>query len=57
VGRKAGLKGEALRADVAAKLKAHHPGWTISDRAAAAEIRDMDEELAGTKERPVPVAD
>ena len=56
-GRKAGLKDEALRADVAAKLKAHHPGWTISDRAAAAEIRYMDQELAGTKKRPVPVAD
>ena len=56
-GRKAGLKDEALAVDVAAKLKAHHPDWTISDRAAAAEIRYMDQELAGTKKRPVPASD
>jgi glyoxylase-like metal-dependent hydrolase (beta-lactamase superfamily II) len=53
--RKAGLKGDALAAAVTPKLKALHPDWTISDRAAAAEIRYMDEELAGTKRRPVPV--
>ena len=51
--RKAGLKGDALVASVAPKLKANHPGWTISDRAAAAEIRYMNDELAGTKRRPV----
>ena len=55
--RKAGLKGDPLIASVASKLKANHPGWTISDRAAAAEIRYMDEELAGTKKRPVPQPD
>jgi len=55
--RKAGVKGDALVASVAPTLKANHPGWTISDRAAAAEIRYMDEELAGTKKRPVPAAD
>ncbi len=55
--RKTGLKGDALVASVAPRLKANHPGWTISDRAAAAEIRYMDEELAGTKKRPVPAAD
>jgi len=55
--RKAGVKGDALVASVAPRLKANHPGWTISDRAAAAEIRYMDEELAGTKKRPVPAAD
>ena len=55
--RKAGVKGDALAASVAPRLKANHPGWTISDRAAAAEIRYMDEELAGTKKRPVPAAD
>ena len=55
--RKAGLKGDALVASVAPKLKANHPGWAISDRAAAAEIRYMDEELAGTKKRPVPQPD
>jgi cyclase len=56
-GRKSGLRDEALAQSVAPKLKALHPGWTISDRAAAAEVRDMDEELAGTKRRPVPVPD
>ena len=56
-GRKAGLKGDALAQKVAPKLKANHPDWTISDRAAAAEIRYMDEELAGTKKRPVPQPD
>jgi glyoxylase-like metal-dependent hydrolase (beta-lactamase superfamily II) len=53
-GRKAGLKDEALAAEVTPKLKALHPAWTISDRAAAAEVRYMDQELAGTKRRPVP---
>jgi cyclase len=52
--RKAGLKGDALVQDLAPKLKANHPDWTISDRAAAAEIRYMDQELAGAKRRPVP---
>jgi hypothetical protein len=56
-GRKAGLKGDALAEVVTPRLKADHPDWTISDRAAAAEVRYMDEELAGTKRRPVPVAD
>jgi glyoxylase-like metal-dependent hydrolase (beta-lactamase superfamily II) len=56
-GRKAGLKGDALALEVTPKLKARHPDWTISDRAAAAEIRYMDQELAGTKRRPVPQPD
>ena len=56
-GRKAGLKDEALAAEVTPKLKALHPDWTISDRAAAAEVRYMDQELAGTKRRPVPQPD
>ena len=55
--RKAGLKGDALVNAVAPKLKAQHPDWTISDRAAAAEVRYMDQELAGTKKRPVPQPD
>lgn len=54
-GRTKGLKDEALAAYVTPKLKARHPDWTISDRAAAFEVRYMDEELAGTKKRPVPV--
>jgi glyoxylase-like metal-dependent hydrolase (beta-lactamase superfamily II) len=53
--RKAGLKGDALIAAVAPKLKANHPGWAISDRSAAAEIRYINDELAGTKRRPVPL--
>ena len=56
-GRKSGLRDGALAQSVAPKLKALHPDWTISDRAAAAEVRYMDEELAGTKRRPVPVPD
>jgi glyoxylase-like metal-dependent hydrolase (beta-lactamase superfamily II) len=52
--RKAGLTGEALTQSVAPRLKANHPDWAFSDRAAAADIRYMDEELAGTKKRPVP---
>lgn len=55
--RKAHLTGDALAQAVTPKLKALHPDWTISDRAAAAEIRYMDQELAGTKRRPVPVPD
>lgn len=53
-GRKAGLKDDALVQSVAPKLKALHGDWTISDRAIAAEVRYMNDELAGTKKRPVP---
>jgi glyoxylase-like metal-dependent hydrolase (beta-lactamase superfamily II) len=56
-GRKAGLRNDALIAAVAPKLKASHPDWTISDRAAAAEVKYMDQELAGTKKRPIPQPD
>jgi glyoxylase-like metal-dependent hydrolase (beta-lactamase superfamily II) len=56
-GRKAGLKDDALAQAVAPKLKALHPDWTISDRAAAFEVRYMAQELAGTKKRPVPAAE
>jgi len=56
-GRKAGLRDDALVRSVAPKLTAGHPDWTISDRAAAAEVRYMDQELAGTKRRPVPQPD
>lgn len=55
--RKAGLKDDALAQAVTPKLKALHPDWTISDRAAAFEVRYMDQELAGTKKRPVPQPD
>lgn len=56
-GRKAGLSGDALAQEVTPKLKALYPDWPIGDRAAALEVRYMDEELAGAKRRPVPVAD
>jgi glyoxylase-like metal-dependent hydrolase (beta-lactamase superfamily II) len=56
-GRKARLKDDALVAYVEPKLKALHPDWSISDRAASFEVRYMSEELAGTKKRPVPVPD
>jgi cyclase len=55
--RKSGLKDDALTEAVAPKLKALHPDWQISERAAAAEIRYMDQELAGTKQRPIPEPD
>jgi glyoxylase-like metal-dependent hydrolase (beta-lactamase superfamily II) len=53
--RRAGLKGDALAKAVTLKLKALHPDWTISDRAAGFDVRYMDEELAGTKKRPLPL--
>jgi cyclase len=56
-GRRAGLKDEALAKEVTPRLKALHPDWTISDRAAGFEVRYMDEELAGTKSRPSPQPD
>jgi len=52
-GRKRGLKDDSLAQEVTPKLKALHPDWTISDRAASFEIRYMDQELAGTKQRPI----
>jgi cyclase len=56
-GRKAGLKDDGLAQSVAPKLKSLHPDWTITDRAVAAEVRYMAQELAGTKKRPVPAGD
>jgi len=56
-GRAASLKDEALVTYVAPKLRTRHPDWTISDRSIAAEVRYMDQELAGTKRRPVPRPD
>lgn len=56
-GRKAGLRDDALAKGVTPKLKALHPDWTISDRSAAFEIHYMDEELEGTKRRPIPQKD
>ena len=56
-GRKAGLNGDALAQAVLLKLKSLHADWTISDRAGAAEVRYMDQEIAGTKKRPIPTRD
>jgi glyoxylase-like metal-dependent hydrolase (beta-lactamase superfamily II) len=56
-GRKAGLKGDALVADVAPKMRSAFADWTISDRAIAAEIGYMNDELGGTKKWPVPRPD
>lgn len=56
-GRKVGLKGDALAQEVTPRLKALHPNWTISDRAAGLEVRYMNDELSGTKRRPVPQPD
>jgi len=56
-GRKSKLSGDALAQSVAPKMKALHPDWTISDRSIAAEVRFMNDEIAGAKKRPIPVAD
>ncbi len=56
-GRKSGLKDEALVQEVAPKMRARYPDWRMSDPAIAAEVRYMNEELAGTKQRPVPQHD
>ena len=55
--RRTRLTGGALVRAVVPKLRAHYPDWTISDRAAAAEVRYVEQELAGTKRRPVPQPD
>jgi cyclase len=52
-GRNRGLKGQSLASGVEAELKLSHRNWSISDRAAQAEVHYMDEELAGTKRRPL----
>ena len=56
-GHKVGLKDDALVQQVAPKMRAKFPDWTISDRSIAAEVRYMNDELAGTKKRPVPQPD
>ena len=56
-GRKSGLKDEALAQEVAPKLKALHPDWNISDRAAQPRFATWTRSSPGTKRRPVPVPD
>jgi hypothetical protein len=53
-GRNAGRAYDSLVAYVGPKLKTLHPDWTISDRALSAEVRYMNDELAGKKRRPGP---
>lgn len=54
-GRKRGLKGEALVADVAPKLQASHPDYPHPARVVSAEVKFMEQELDGTKRVPQPV--
>lgn len=54
-GRAAGLRGDQLVQFVTPRLRAAHHDWLIGDRAASLETGYMDQELAGTKRRPVPV--
>ena len=56
-GRKAGLKDDALVQHVAPKMRARFADWRMSDQAIAAEVRYMNDELAGAKKRPVPQQD
>jgi cyclase len=55
--RRKGLKGEDLVKAVMPKLKTKWGAWPYLDRSAPREIKYMEAELAGTKKRPVPVAD
>ncbi len=52
--RKAGLKGDALTADVVPKLAAKHPDYPTVKLAAPHETPFMEQELAGTKRVPQP---
>ena len=54
-GRKRGLKGEALAADVVPKLQASHPDYPHPPRVLSSEVRYMEQELDGTKRVPQPV--
>jgi cyclase len=53
--RQAGLSGEALVAEVRGRLASRFARWEFYDHFIAQNITQMDEELAGTKRRPVPV--
>ena len=55
-GRKAGLKGDALVADVVPKLVAKHPEYPTVKLGAPHEVPFMEAELAGTKQVPLPAA-
>lgn len=53
-GRRLGLKGEALAADVIPKLQAAYPGFPTPTRVLAREVTFMEQELNGTKRLPRP---
>ena len=53
--RAQGLGGDALVKATAPKLAALHPAWPRLDGNAPHLVKEMDEELAGTKRVPVPV--
>ena len=53
-GRKRGLKGEALAADVVPKLQASHPDYPTPTRVVTREVTFTEQELDGTKRVPQP---
>jgi glyoxylase-like metal-dependent hydrolase (beta-lactamase superfamily II) len=53
-GRKIGLKGDALVADVTSKLQASHADYPMPPRVLAREVAFMAQELDGTKRVPQP---
>ena len=53
-GRKAGLKGDALRADVIPKLRALHPDYLATLAGPLREVMFMEQEMDGTKRLPQP---
>jgi glyoxylase-like metal-dependent hydrolase (beta-lactamase superfamily II) len=53
-GRKAGLKGDALAADVLTKLKTSHADYPLPQRVVSREVEFMEQELDGTKRVPQP---
>ena len=54
-GRKNGLKGDALAADVVPKLQASHADYSTSLFGGKREVKFMEQELDGTKRLPQPV--
>jgi glyoxylase-like metal-dependent hydrolase (beta-lactamase superfamily II) len=53
-GRKAGLKGDALRADVIPKLRALHPDYVTNLAGPLRAVMLMEQEMDGTKRLPQP---
>jgi cyclase len=53
--RQKGLSGDALVSEVRGRLAPHFAHWGYYDHFITPNITQMDEELAGTKRRPIPV--